>query len=490
MVITGHDGSVVSLAVQGAILFSGGADTTVRMWNKTTGYQIRIITGHTQSVLSIQAGPTWMVTASADEEVRLWDIKPKPKGVSVETKMRLIGHETAVTVARYGKLEIVSGDKLGTILIWMLESGEIVRRIKAHKGAILTLQFDATRVVSGGADGNVCVSDIGTGEVLQTLYGHTAHVLALAFDTQRIVTVGRDNMIRYWSWGGKKGEPPDKYHVMGKGDTLLSIANQYKIEMAQLMAWNGITAVRQCYAGMRLIVRKGNADKKTAAEIAAEEKARKMQNSAALTKKRMQQNMIESGNTFGKYNRVYKLATDIDTFSLGNRLFGKEKRQNELFPEKTDVDVDKNSLSYRLRRDVHKASTSHHLAARYFPSADNEDEWGHVADALGGSMLDMFVEHMAYEVFLELRKAVRDPLSIYGRITAPEAEKQEKTRAAAQSRGTLRRKKLLRKETGSVEELADTPIGPIEEAEEEKSEVSEDGERGVRIESSDSEGEE
>jgi WD40 repeat protein len=146
MVLTGHEGSIVSLAIHGFMLMSGGADATIRLWDKNNGRELRIIHGHSESVLSIDLGSNWMVTASSDEEVRVWEIKEKSRHtIKVDTKFRLQGHGTAVTVAKYGKLEVVSGDKKGDIIVWWVETGAIVQHIKGvHTGRVNCLQFDAT----------------------------------------------------------------------------------------------------------------------------------------------------------------------------------------------------------------------------------------------------------------------------------------------------------------------------------------------------------
>ena len=98
----------------------------------------------------------------------MWSITHRSeKSVSIETSMRLIGHQVPVTCVRYGKLEVVSGDSLGRIFLWWLETGEVLRQCSVHKGPVRCMQFDATRIVSGGMDSMVCITDIGSGEVLQ-----------------------------------------------------------------------------------------------------------------------------------------------------------------------------------------------------------------------------------------------------------------------------------------------------------------------------------
>ena len=267
----------MSLAVNGPLLASGSADSTIRIWDKLTAVQLRVVFGHSKSVTSIEMGPTWLLTASADEEVRVWEISHKHKHtLSVDCKYRLVGHDTGITCVRYGKLEVISGDVEGRIFLWWTETGKILREMHVHTGSVKCMQFDAIHIVSGGCDNTVCITDIATGDVLQSLRGHTGHILAVCFDTERILSASGDNTARFWSWG-KKTLPEDKIHILNQGETLVAIAKMYDITANDLAVWNGITDMRkQMYAGMNLIVRKGDPSAPTAAERMAEERVRRL----------------------------------------------------------------------------------------------------------------------------------------------------------------------------------------------------------------------
>ena len=143
-----------------------------------------------------------------------------------------------------------------------------------------------------------------------------------------------------------------------------------------------------------------------------------------------------SSMTHDPYRRVRDLATDTDLFSLGNRLFGAEKRQLDLFPDKTYVNADKYTLAGRLQKDEEEAaiSSSHRDRERdrerggesvVLVTAANEDEWAHVADQLGLTMLDMLVELMAYELVVEQKKHLRSTQSVMGRIFKHQREKEK-----------------------------------------------------------------
>jgi WD40 repeat protein len=49
--LTGHTRSIVSVkfSSDGALLASGSADKTVRLWDPETGEQLRVLEGHTQA---------------------------------------------------------------------------------------------------------------------------------------------------------------------------------------------------------------------------------------------------------------------------------------------------------------------------------------------------------------------------------------------------------------------------------------------------------
>lgn len=420
-ILEGHEGSVVSLAVDGPLLCSGGADATIRLWKKSTGEQLAILQGHTESVLCMELGSNWLITGSQDEEARLWSIEWKSKvTLTGKTKQRLIGHDSPITAVKYGHMEVVTGDRLGRIFIWLVQTGEILRKIEVHKGQIRALQFDATRIVSGAADATVCITEIGTGSILQRLRGHKSQILAVAFDTMRIVTIARDNTLRYWLWGSKETGPPDKFHILDKGETLVDVSKLHKVPVPVLMRWNGLSEARLCKPGMQLIVAKGDPSKLTDAEKLAAERARRTATGLSQAKRSIQDVVAARNDAVRiEYNRVQKNIMDADPSTIANRMFGKDKKILELFPDSSDLSKEYNSLGARLQRNGHvKPFHKRDVEDMIFITQDNEDEWGSVADSLGASMLDILVEMEVYDVILELKKYSTEK-SIIGRMYNP-----------------------------------------------------------------------
>ncbi|KAL7551966.1 hypothetical protein ACHAWF_015183 [Thalassiosira exigua] len=203
----GHEAAVTCIYADDSKIISGSADKSLIVWN-TDGVLMRRGLGHLRGVQTVQCGPKWCISGSYGT-VLVWDILTD-NGFNCRRRLVLPG-DGHVTSLQYGELEAITGDSVGYITVWWIESSELLRRFKAHDGPVASLQVDATKSVSCGHDMIVNVSDVIKGEVLHSLRGHAAPVLAVAFDRKQIVSVSSDGEIRYWSWtSNKRGEAPRK----------------------------------------------------------------------------------------------------------------------------------------------------------------------------------------------------------------------------------------------------------------------------------------
>jgi WD40 repeat protein len=105
------------------------------------------------------------------------------------------------TLYLLGESELITGDSIGYLKVWNIQSAEALTSVKVHEGAVTSLQADATKAVSCGLDMLIHITDIIQGSVLQTLRGHDSPIFAVAFDQRQIVSVSSDGEIRFWSWG-------------------------------------------------------------------------------------------------------------------------------------------------------------------------------------------------------------------------------------------------------------------------------------------------
>jgi hypothetical protein len=202
--------------------------------------------------------------------------------------------------------------------------------------------------------------------------------------------------------------------VLNLGETLVTVSKRYEISIDELMRWNGIKSLKSCYSGMKLIVQKGDPSQPTEAEAKELDKERRRKEMLLITENNLKKGKLKTDVSIKPYDRVYRLAMDLDPHSLGNRMYAEEKRKRDLFRDSVDINRDNQSLAAR----IHTVETFHAdaLSTRFFISKGNEDEWGSISDLLGASMIEMLVEFEAYELVKEMKGRLRDSTSVIGRI--------------------------------------------------------------------------
>jgi WD40 repeat protein len=156
----------VALSPAGRLGASASEDKSVRLWDVTTGQQVRALWGHTGRVLSVGFDPSGvlLLSGSSDNSIRLW--------------------------------ETASGRHLGTL--------------QGHKGEVRSVTFmpNLKWVVSGGYDGKVILWDLAKMKERYRYDGHSDAVFSVAVspDSWRILSGGKDNTVRYWAVEKGKAE--------------------------------------------------------------------------------------------------------------------------------------------------------------------------------------------------------------------------------------------------------------------------------------------
>jgi len=440
----GHEATVTCLYVDMYKLISGAADTKIIIWNKFNGQMVKLVHGHSRGVSCIHSGPTWFCSGGAEGEIRVWsNLHPDedPKYKSIKCQTRLKGHGCKVTVVKYGKLELISGDANGTIIVWWLKTGDIVQRCKAHTGVITDLQFDATKIVTSGVDHNLQLIDITTGEILQTLRGHEGPVVGLAFDSTKVVSASSDGTIKHWEWGSAS-DKPDKLHIYDSGDNLAKISRKYKVSIPELVKWNGIKDVKKMYVGQKLIVAKGNPDEPTEQELAAltskskdtvREANADLKIKAALAK--AEQDLREANHTDIGSDLLATCDDHLDKANLNNRILAGE---HALLPEEY-MDVDKEreaaekkhsdftSLGARIghngktKEDLHvkgdaKKGWEDEVKKNEYDPANDPEAKKRIADQMGMFLLYKVVDQIVADVIKEGMSTDTFEESLSGRL--------------------------------------------------------------------------
>jgi WD40 repeat protein len=152
--------------------------------SQTFSATIRLTTatlGHTSSVYSVAFSPDRRLLASGshDGTIKLWEVA---SGSLVRT---LTGHTSTVRSVAFspdGRL-LASGSADETIKLWDVASGREVRTLSGHTDRVWSVAFspDGRLLASGSYDRTIKLWDVASGSLVRTLSGHTFIVWSVAF---------------------------------------------------------------------------------------------------------------------------------------------------------------------------------------------------------------------------------------------------------------------------------------------------------------------
>lgn len=125
------------MAFDGVRVVSGGLDTTIRVWDASTGICIALLQGHTALICQLQ------ISASS--------------------------------------LVLATGGSDGRVILFCLETFRPLRRIAAHDASVTALQFDDDFLVTGGNDGRVRLWDVKTGSFVREMSEGSESVWKVGF---------------------------------------------------------------------------------------------------------------------------------------------------------------------------------------------------------------------------------------------------------------------------------------------------------------------
>ena len=82
----------VAVSLSGKQIVTGSRDQLVRVWDASTGDELRVLKGHTYTVISVAFSPDGkqIVSGSNDKSVRIWDLL-------TGDEMKVLGHTDRVS---------------------------------------------------------------------------------------------------------------------------------------------------------------------------------------------------------------------------------------------------------------------------------------------------------------------------------------------------------------------------------------------------------
>jgi WD40 repeat protein/serine/threonine protein kinase len=178
-----------------------GPDFGLEIRNARTGRKIHTLQGHSWAIWSVAFSPppnfARLASACCDGTVRIWD-------VTTGQEIKLLRHTNlarCVAFNRDGRLLASAGwDRV--VKIWDAQTWQLHRELPDPSGGIESIAFHPThrRVLAWGSmDGAVKVWNLPSPEV-RTLRGHTSWVVGVAFspDGKWIASASLDGTIKFW----------------------------------------------------------------------------------------------------------------------------------------------------------------------------------------------------------------------------------------------------------------------------------------------------
>lgn len=206
-----HDNYVycVAFSPDGNRALSSGFDTTLRLWDISSGEELKKFKGDSAGFMlnDIAWLPDgrWALLGGGQSRqtgrLTLWDVESWSEARPLAERGSVIATVAVSHDGRHG----LSGDTEGEVRRWELPSGrELGRYTPGTRDArTVAISPDGRRAVYAGGyeDFRVRVWEVESGHELSLLTGHTAQVNCAMFhpdDNTRVVSAGNDQTIRVW----------------------------------------------------------------------------------------------------------------------------------------------------------------------------------------------------------------------------------------------------------------------------------------------------
>lgn len=201
---------------RGPVLLAGSADNVAYMWNAVRGTFMMAFAGHEGAVTcgSFTTDGKFVVTASNDSSLRVWNPTSGETILRLQSgtsNLRSAFHSTGILCSAVGNEETI-GDKLiatgcsnGDVFISHRESGQVVSQLPRHEGGVECLAFSPSSITkvflaSAGADGVIRVWDIES-SMERVRFSHGGVISKVVWHSQKpiLLSGSSDGTVALWN---------------------------------------------------------------------------------------------------------------------------------------------------------------------------------------------------------------------------------------------------------------------------------------------------
>jgi WD40 repeat protein/transcriptional regulator with XRE-family HTH domain len=200
-----HTGSIntVVFAPDGRLLASGGDDTLVQVWDSRSGTLVQRLAGQGGTVYSLTWSPDGRLLASgfADGSISLWEPEAPEPGTGVQ---HLAGHSHWVPGLAFSPngTRLASASFDGSVKLWDVESLGCLQTFSWHTDRVMRVAWspDGRTLASCSFDRTICLWDVEQGRPRAVLHGHTAVIYSIAFapDSRTLLSGDGGGTLRVW----------------------------------------------------------------------------------------------------------------------------------------------------------------------------------------------------------------------------------------------------------------------------------------------------
>jgi WD40 repeat protein len=191
-------------------VLAGSADNVARLWDLTTGQELKVYKGHENNVLAVAITPScrWVATGAGaldskgpvDHSVRVWEMNSGNQTRVFDDATRPI---TKLAFSSDDKL-LAAGDLSGMVRVYHIFDAKRVWQAEIGGTPVTALHFlpDGRLLCACGADREVQVRDGSGAKVGGWVAQHAACVAVSA--NGKLVATGSDQVIQLWRFPGAK----------------------------------------------------------------------------------------------------------------------------------------------------------------------------------------------------------------------------------------------------------------------------------------------